>query len=522
MLSIHSMFYDDDALSNEIRQLALKAYHAHLRETIADIDLNSGFGLRLARRCLTKPDQMAQYIANLNISARHLLKIIAAHYQRGRCLLMYDMQKSYWQEYVVGNKSCSATHKYIRFFHCLDDWQDLYDDFLSESFIQCNDCDNWESRSSASTNHTDEYICRRCISNGYFWSDYDDCYVHHDYGRWVIDRHGDEIQISDRELQDSSYTWSDEQDRYIHEDYEQPSRVLNSYHSGAMPYEPIMSPWVKKYQQDTSERNTPLKGQWFGLELEVECSDAITSEAESLHKKLVGHSSNVLRRLDTNFYSPFFKFERDGSLSNGWEIITQPAGLDVHRAWWQWLKMDDFRPSCLSSETASTCGLHIHVNKSSLTPLTMTKIAGFINSPNNASLIKTVARRYNQSFAKIKNKGPGKTPSGKTVLASPFEIYKHHSHGKSVAESKSSNDRYDAFNLTNHKSVECRLFQGTLSYPRIIAALEFVYSICRYCHDSSGYGFDLTQESFMKFINSQPMLKETLVLRNFIELNERI
>lgn len=522
MLPIHSAFYNADELSRQIIDLAHTAHLARLHGSEPNIDLKSGFALRLARRCLTKPEQTAQYISDLNIPARDLLKLIAVKNNSGRCLLLYDMSKSYFQEYIAGNKSAGTTHKYVVFFTRLKDWNDLYEGYLEEHFAECDDCGSWEARERFFTTYNDDSICRVCRNDNYIWCDYSDAYIHIEDTQWAIGPDGDEVRISNREAEVSGdWSWNDDRDMYVHYQYDPPSRVMHSYHSGAMDYMPIISPWVKKYQQDTAERNTPRKGQWFGVELEVECSESIKKQSEILHGKLVDHSANVLRRLAPNFDYSFFKFERDGSLSNGWEIITQPAGLDIHRAWWQWLKLEDFLLPTLSSETASSCGLHIHVNKDSLTPLAITKISGFINSPNNASLITTVARRYNQSYARIKNKGPGKTPSGKTILASPFEIYKR-SNGKTVAGYKSENDRYDAFNLTNGETVEFRIFQGTLSYPRIIAALEFVYSICRYCHDSSGYGFDLTHKSFMKFINSQPMLKETQVLRNFIELNERI
>lgn len=523
MLFQHSIFHDTEALKPILVEWANDAHNSQLCDDPSLMpSLSSSYGLRLKRMCITKPEQMSALLSGLNVPARELLKEVTRRTGYGRCLMLYDMSKDYWNDYISGRKTTRSINKFMLFFqhHAPKDFDDLSEETFNEHFVVCEDCGVYEAavRSRGTNDH--EEVCRSCIDDHYLFCDWSDIYVNHADTEWAIDSAGEEIRVSHRELENSSaWSYDEDRDMYVHEDWQGSSKVIHSYHSGAMTYREVPSKWVDQYRRE-SKVNGLSKSQYFGVELEVECDSSIYSEAKKLHKNLTEHTQLVLRRLSPSFGYDFFKFERDGSLSNGWEIITQPAGLDVHRAWWQWLKHDTILPKSLSSETATSCGLHIHVNKSSMSNLALAKLIGFVNSPNNASLISNVARRYNQSYAKIKNQGTGKTSYGKIILNSPFDIYK--SGSRTEVLPKSSADRYDAINITNQKTIEFRLFQGTLSYPRIIAALEFVYSICRYCHDSSGYGFDLSQKSFLKFINSQPMLKETQTLRSYIELNERI
>jgi hypothetical protein len=475
------------------------------------------FVTRLVRLSLSKPELVGTILASTGYSCRTLLKALASHTDYVRVVFEYDIHQSYYREYIRGERSQSRTHEFVSFFTNFRDFTEFEDRL---PFSICDDCGDWEANGCIvevrSTRQHTENVCRSCKDREYSWCDYLEEYVHNDNFHRAIDSYGDSTTISIYYLENSDdFVWSDSEDCYVHESYR--GRVIRGYHSSSN-YVPFNSPWT--LAQPESERL------FFGVELEVECHANVNDSATILHDALLYRSEMLTKKLNPNYSQQFFKFEADGSLSHGWEIITQPAGLDAHRMWWQWTKDKDLI-SELSSEETSTCGLHVHVNKSSLTPLTIAKIVGFINNPNNKNLITSVARRFNINYARIKSLGTGKTTAGrKNDLKSVYRVVKptetERNMGfkpRAVAE---QSDRYDAVNITNRSTIEFRIFKGTLTYPKVMAAIEFVNAVIQYCRIGSGYGFDLSPESFAKFLSAPSMIKDTQTLRQYIEYSERI
>jgi hypothetical protein len=164
-------------------------------------------------------------------------------------------------------------------------------------------------------------------------------------------------------------------------------------------------------------------------------------------------------------------------------------GLDLHTEFWKWLQTDQTKG--LLSHKTSTCGLHVHVSRRNITTLQLSKIITFVNSPDNRELIESIARRYANSYATIRSK----------KLGSAY---------------KSNYDRYDAVNVQNSQTIEFRIFRGSLKYETVMASIEFVNALVSYCHDQSGYGFDLSSQSFQKFINKPPIRQDTKHLRHYL------
>ena len=220
------------------------------------------------------------------------------------------------------------------------------------------------------------------------------------------------------------------------------NRVLN-YHG--------FNDWQPK---KLSAENNPL---YLGIELEVDNvsgyyaednNDIILSIVRSMFKKdLIGSS--------------------DSSLDNGFEMVTQPMSL----SYWKKNKISELKNLTrflishdYRSHDTSTCGLHVHVNKSYLgeTEEKQDEVIDKINlvmENFRRELIK-FARRGSNSYSRFLLEGEDNI---KENLSIP-----------SIKDKKNNHDRYMALNITNNATIEFRLFKGTLKYTTIMATLELV------------------------------------------------
>ncbi len=154
----------------------------------------------------------------------------------------------------------------------------------------------------------------------------------------------------------------------------------------------------------------------------------------------------------------------DGSLNRGFEVVTVPAPYSWHVGdmWTEKrLNMWANRYGGRSFST-QTCGLHIHVGRSWLTPLQIAKTMVFINNPDNLRFIELVAQRDISRWASQKPTDWGNTGKGR--------------------------DKYEALRTTKGPTVEFRIFKGTLARDDIVRALQFVTTLLDHqsCASASG------------------------------------
>ena len=118
------------------------------------------------------------------------------------------------------------------------------------------------------------------------------------------------------------------------------------------------------------------------------------------------------------------------------------------------------------SHQTSTCGLHVHINRSCLGDTqeeqdhVISHILYFVEKNWN-ELLK-FSRRSEYSMNRWASRY-GYEKSGRDILEKA---------------KKGNLGRYAAVNLQNYSTVEFRLFRGTLKYSTFIAALELVNEIC--------------------------------------------
>ena len=410
---------------------------------------------------------------------RAWLKLLCTQAQSRYALALFDSQTGHMRH--MARSYQGTIRSYISYLLAFDEHDEI-NDLLDNEFVTCDDCGEWDARDETTEPYNSSAtVCRSCIENYYTYSDYYDSYVYNENSSTAIDRDGSEITIH---CDDEDFAWSDDEDCYVHHEYS--GRIIGNYHSSKGKFIPIQSEWTKTNSfyvtkpLNLSDESIRFE-RFFGVELEVEVRNDRSQHAEELNAVLndgkVGHRCF---------------FESDGSLSNGFEIITQPMGLDMHESFWEWVK----RPHLLrglSSHNTSTCGLHVHVTRAGLSKLQLSKMVAFVNHPDNRALIEAIARRYGSEYARYySSKRVGNALRGDT-------------------------NRYEALNIESRKTVEFRMFKGSLKYESIISAVQFANALVNFCSDQSGYGFKLDTKSFLQFLASPVIANDTKILRNYID-----
>lgn len=202
---------------------------------------------------------------------------------------------------------------------------------------------------------------------------------------------------------------------------------------------------------------TPKKGLCFGVELEMEHKEEDSSEGQEQLSTLLGGKEGKERSDVPGNYI----LMRDGSLdSSGVELITAPYTLEYHQDTFGWKTLlDSVKDVGRSGRGTSACGMHVHINRASISALTLGKMLVFVNEVSNTRLIERIAQRNPEQWARR---------------------YK-----KTIRDGISAtSDKYEALHV-GRQTIECRIFRGNLRPDRVLKNIEFCHSIVVYCKQAS-------------------------------------
>lgn len=214
------------------------------------------------------------------------------------------------------------------------------------------------------------------------------------------------------------------------------------------------------YHKDNHElkfHKTPDEGKplYLGVELEVDKGGQNSDEATKFF--------DCFGTVDND--AEFLMFEGDGSIDNGFEIITDPATLAFHRSirecyqsGFKTLVHDGYR-----SYNTDTCGLHIHANKD------------YFTDKDIEVLLSVVDKLWPDIEKFSRRDKDGLDHWAKKACKQPKEIIEQ------MHTDRSYLDRYSAVNLQNRSTIEFRLFKGTLNPVSFFSSLEFVNNLCVWC-----------------------------------------
>ena len=199
-------------------------------------------------------------------------------------------------------------------------------------------------------------------------------------------------------------------------------------------------------------------GVYLGFELETEYARGIESA-----------SAYASTELDGVAY-----LKHDGSLSNGFEIVTHPHTHLTYREnsaiLWNTIETLRSKYNARSWDTDS-CGLHIHISRK-----------GF---SSGAHLHRFIALVYHNAPTMMKFAGR------KSRFARFNDVYTFDEYDRPVFSLKHktgnpnrhSSERYSAVNTQNEHTIELRFFRGTMNTSGVLSALDLAQAMVEYTRE---------------------------------------
>jgi len=213
---------------------------------------------------------------------------------------------------------------------------------------------------------------------------------------------------------------------------------------------------------------------FFGIEIEVECKNS--KSASAMH-------ASQLELVDLAY------LKNDGSLNNGFEIVTHPMSHDFFKneATELWTVLEDLRSNDnykVKAWDTTTCGLHIHISRTGFNSGShMHKFLNLVYS--NPDFYSTLAGRTSDQWAKYTDiitneyKRNGDGDRIQDTIYGGYQTIRKRSFAQKLDYNRHS-DRYSAVNTLNHATLEMRIFRGTVNSSTIKAHLDLAHASVEY------------------------------------------
>ena len=194
-------------------------------------------------------------------------------------------------------------------------------------------------------------------------------------------------------------------------------------------------------------------------------------------------------------------YMHDGSLDQGFEIATQPMTLEYHMSLEQRYR-DGFGVLTelgYQSHNTSSCGLHIHFDRSFLGRDSRTQTL-------KASYLAIIMERNWEKFVQFSRRRYDRVEQWANKLDLIKDIYADDTDddARTKFDSKYGNgDKYVALNTDHRHTYELRIFRGTLKPETYLATLQFVDNLVRVAKECPNLA-KAQQITFADIINHNP------------------
>jgi hypothetical protein len=398
---------------------------------------------------------------------------------------------------------CSICHCVVNSASALtltDDDEHVCNDCLMENYSKCYECGGYFRHEDITIANEglrhEHYVCSDCLteSNGYY-----QCSVCNEYfTSYHLAYSEGEAYICDDCYPDNracytcgtvhsvdEMTYDDDNEEYYCDSCYRvrPRNVINDYNYSPDEFEFL--------GDDDFNHNL-----FMGVELEV---DGAGNETAAKVK------AALVQDITDEVY-----IKHDGSLNEGFEIVTMPATLDYHVNNMQW---DTLASQCVAegmrSHDTDTCGLHVHVSRDAFgddetqQDLNIAKLILLVNKFWDSHIIK-FTRRKRHALERWANR-------------CDMEYNPHDDNDDIVdkVDHVKGQGRYQAINITNDDTVEFRMFKGTLNTDTILATLEWVHAMTLYACDVRLAGIATTKwEDMLKDSSMYPYMWEYMAKRH--------
>ena len=195
---------------------------------------------------------------------------------------------------------------------------------------------------------------------------------------------------------------------------------------------------------------------FFGVELEIDEAGESDRNARELLEIANGLGQDRLY------------CKHDGSLSDGFELVTHPMTLEYHENQMPWAEiLAQAVDMGYTSHQAGTCGLHVHVSR---------RAFGETEAEQDAAIARILyffEKNWEEllRFSRRTQRQLDQWAARYGYKEQPREILEH-------AKKGYHGGRYTCVNLQPSETIEFRIFRGTLKYNTLIATLQLVDRVC--------------------------------------------
>ena len=169
--------------------------------------------------------------------------------------------------------------------------------------------------------------------------------------------------------------------------------------------------------------------------------------------------------------------KEDGSIRNGFEIVSRPASYAQHML--RYTSFLDGLPEWIHPH--QSCGMHVHISRTALSQMGAGKLVEFMNRDDNEKFIRLIAGRKSTSYQRANETYD---------IKKPYKVIKGDDHA----------DRYNYVNLQNKKTIELRIFASPKNTNEFKVRMQFVKAMIGYCQPAALTGTLKEQTSFGSFI----------------------
>ena len=308
--------------------------------------------------------------------------------------------------------------------------------------------------------NNESLICEHCAehNSNVIWCEEHDCYEYQDDENIITLANGNTICRDAYEY--GEFFYCEDCEEYYHVDYacwceseemyycencidNHQSQYISEYHD---------HDYDDEFRLTIEDRKNDNK-LFFGMEIEIEANH------RNNHDDL---AKAILNRTDD------FVFEQDGSLNNGFEIISMPFSRNYMKD-----TLEDTLKDMLKAinnhnyEGKNTCGLHFHVSEEAIRSIpNLLKIVEYYKEE-----LTILSRREESSlnrWSPFYTKNFNKNEITDEMINEIVDDYC---------------SRYHAINLDNSYTVEFRIFKSTTNHETLMATWELVNNIVAFAND---------------------------------------
>ena len=221
-------------------------------------------------------------------------------------------------------------------------------------------------------------------------------------------------------------------------------------------YERLMGNSIRSYNYKPDPLFYGSGPFYFGVELEIDKGGEEDDNAREILQ--------VANRSGDRLYC-----KHDGSLSEGFELVSHPMSLEYHTKEMNWMEIFETAVGLdYKSHNTETCGLHVHVNRDGF---------GETHDERDAAIgrvVYFVEKHWSEliKFSRRKESNLNRWAARYATISNTTKETYNKAKGKCMG-------RYVAINLLNFETIEFRIFRGTLRYKTFIATLQLVAHICK-------------------------------------------